>query len=218
MMLIKRLIESIKKGVFRMKDRLPTYPGRIKLIPVDGQENVFDMVRADEPVEGGTPLNKATLLSDQTAEKIWGENVPDNPTVDNALSEFAERKLYNHSLRLQFYSSQATAEVYLLIVSYKPDKYTESSFISEIVSQLPVGETVPICATGAILINESHNGTQTIVQYPFAHNMTALRRTETEVYFSTTYTAINALTGRNTTVRVDNLEFHSLEDDTIISI
>lgn len=45
------------------KDRVPTHPGRIKLTPVQGQENTFDMVRADEPIEIGTPLDKATFDS-----------------------------------------------------------------------------------------------------------------------------------------------------------
>lgn len=40
-------------------DRVPTYPGRVKLTPVSGQANTYDMVRADEPVEEGTPINKA---------------------------------------------------------------------------------------------------------------------------------------------------------------
>ena len=46
-------------------DRLPTYPGRVKLTPVSGQTNVYDMVREDSPVTEGTPLNKA--LFDQKA-------------------------------------------------------------------------------------------------------------------------------------------------------
>ena len=50
-----------------MKDRLPLYPGRVKLNPVTGQENTYDMVRADSPVQEGTPLNKASLLKDATA-------------------------------------------------------------------------------------------------------------------------------------------------------
>ena len=44
-------------------DRVPTYAGRIKLTPVAGQTDVFDMVRADEPTEEGTPLDKATFDS-----------------------------------------------------------------------------------------------------------------------------------------------------------
>lgn len=50
-----------------MKNREPKYPGRVKLIPVAGEPNVYDMVRADEPIQKGDPLNAATLLSDSTA-------------------------------------------------------------------------------------------------------------------------------------------------------
>lgn len=50
-----------------MKDRIPLYPGRVKLMPVPGQPDIYDMVRADQPTEVGTPINKATLLSDSTA-------------------------------------------------------------------------------------------------------------------------------------------------------
>jgi hypothetical protein len=44
-------------------DRVPTYAGRIRLTPVAGQTNVFDMVRADEPTVEGTPIDKATFDS-----------------------------------------------------------------------------------------------------------------------------------------------------------
>lgn len=63
-----------------MQDRVPTYPGRVKLNPVSGQENTYDMVRADEPTQDGTPLNKATLLKDDTAA-LYGKGtdaVPDD--------------------------------------------------------------------------------------------------------------------------------------------
>lgn len=39
-------------------DRVPTYIGRIKLVPVSGSDNLFDMSRADEPTVEGTPINK----------------------------------------------------------------------------------------------------------------------------------------------------------------
>ena len=38
-------------------DRVSKYPGRVRLVPVEGQPNVFDMVRADEPTVEGTLLN-----------------------------------------------------------------------------------------------------------------------------------------------------------------
>lgn len=50
-----------------MQDRVPLYPGRVKLVPVPGQENTYDMTRADQPTQEGTPLNKASLWADDTA-------------------------------------------------------------------------------------------------------------------------------------------------------
>lgn len=44
-------------------DRVSTYPGRVKLTPVSGQANTYDMVRADSPTEPGTPLDKVTFES-----------------------------------------------------------------------------------------------------------------------------------------------------------
>lgn len=63
-----------------MKDRIPTYPGRVRLIPVSGQTGVFDMERADEPTQTGTPLNKANLLTDAVAAKygLGGTAVPND--------------------------------------------------------------------------------------------------------------------------------------------
>ena len=71
-----------------MKDRVPLYPGRVKLTPVSGQENTYDMVRADEPTQEGTPLNKATFLKDATAALYGLTNtaVPDD--VLTVLSRF----------------------------------------------------------------------------------------------------------------------------------
>ena len=42
-------------------DRSPTYPGRVKLVPVNGQANTYDLTRADQPIAEGTPINKALL-------------------------------------------------------------------------------------------------------------------------------------------------------------
>lgn len=65
-----------------MKDRIPKYPGRVQLTPVEGQANVYDMVRADEPEQVGTPLSKASLLTDETAA-LYG--LGDNATIDEVL-------------------------------------------------------------------------------------------------------------------------------------
>ena len=66
-----------------MKDRIPTYPGRVRLTPVSGQENVYDLERADEPTQEGTPLNKSTLLKDSTAIRLGGD---ETMTVDESIN------------------------------------------------------------------------------------------------------------------------------------
>ena len=83
-------------------DRVPTYPGRVKLTPVSGQTNVYDMVRSDSPVEAGTPINKAlfdnkayTLTEDVTVyvsaagSDVTGTGAVEAPykTVQKAIDE-----------------------------------------------------------------------------------------------------------------------------------
>lgn len=63
-----------------MKDRIPLYPGRVTLTPVSGQENTYDMVRADEPTQAGTPLNKSNLLKDTTAA-LYGLDETATPDI-----------------------------------------------------------------------------------------------------------------------------------------
>lgn len=72
-----------------MQDRISTYPGRWKLTPVPGETNVYDAERADDPIVAGTPLNKATFLTDATATAIAAltGNIPTLPT--EALDELA---------------------------------------------------------------------------------------------------------------------------------
>lgn len=63
-----------------MRDRVPRYPGRVKLTPVSGQANVYDMTRADSPTQEGDPINKSTLLKDSTAALfgLGSDAVPDD--------------------------------------------------------------------------------------------------------------------------------------------
>lgn len=67
-----------------MKDRVPKYPGRVYVTPEnEGAPYYATVERADEPVEVGTPLNKATLLSDDVANLISLSG--DQATVSEAL-------------------------------------------------------------------------------------------------------------------------------------
>lgn len=68
-----------------MRDRAPTYPGRVKLVPVDGMENTYTLSWADEPTQVGTPLNKATFLPDSVAALLGLEQ--SDPVVADALAQ-----------------------------------------------------------------------------------------------------------------------------------
>ena len=63
-----------------MRDRVPRYPGRVKLTPVSGQANIYDMTRADSPTQEGDPINKSTFLKDSTAALfgLGSDAVPDD--------------------------------------------------------------------------------------------------------------------------------------------
>ena len=41
-------------------DRISRYPGRVKLIPLEGEDE-YELTRADEPLNEGTPVNAKIL-------------------------------------------------------------------------------------------------------------------------------------------------------------
>lgn len=57
-----------------MKDRVPTYPGRVNLTPLG--DNLYTLARADDPTEVGTKLSKVNLLSDDAALAVWNNTPP----------------------------------------------------------------------------------------------------------------------------------------------
>jgi hypothetical protein len=70
-----------------VKDRVSTYPGRMKLIRADGSVEYVTLERADAPTQEGTPINKA--LFDSIEADIEGKfsklggNINGNMTVQN---------------------------------------------------------------------------------------------------------------------------------------
>lgn len=70
-----------------MKDRIPKYPGRVQLIPVSGKVNTYDMARADEAEQEGTPINARTLVTEETAARFGLS--PENATPENAFQMIA---------------------------------------------------------------------------------------------------------------------------------
>jgi hypothetical protein len=71
--------------MIEVKDRIPTYPGRVKLIPVEGQPFTYDMVRSDEPIEVGTPINKVLF------DSITADMVALKKTINDAIFAITQR-------------------------------------------------------------------------------------------------------------------------------
>lgn len=72
-----------------MKDRVSLYPNRYKLTPVSGQANTYDLSRADEPLEVGTPITKATMFDDEIAT-VMGLT-PENGTPNEGFKKIDSR-------------------------------------------------------------------------------------------------------------------------------
>ena len=56
----------------KVEDRVPTYPGRVKLVKVSGTTDTYTLTRDDMPITEGTPINK--VLFDHKADTLT-ENV-----------------------------------------------------------------------------------------------------------------------------------------------
>ena len=128
-----------------MDDRVSRYPGRVKLTPVEGQENVYDMVLADEPITTGTRLNKANLLSDQVATLI-GLNtsaVPDD--MFNVLATAGDLHVWRRTVETsdkipaKYTLGSATS---LTIATTTDKRYTVTSYYSSEISVSDNGEVI----------------------------------------------------------------------------
>lgn len=89
-------------------DRNPTHPGRVKMTPVAGQENTYDMVRADAPVETGTPLNRAlfeSIRKDLTTLQTSVSDIINDHAYKTTIGNIvvgAEFVLYEGGIRVPF--------------------------------------------------------------------------------------------------------------------
>ena len=70
-----------------MVDRKPTYKNRVLITKEsDGSQEYITWEHADEPITEGTPLNKQTLLSDDTATEL-GLSSEDEQTPNGAFAK-----------------------------------------------------------------------------------------------------------------------------------
>lgn len=123
-----------------MQDRVPLYPGRVKMTPVAGQANTFDMVRADDPTQAGTPLNKATFLKDATAA-LFGLGTGAVP--DDVLAELGKYKQYWWRSR-----TRSVVEVKEDITSTVSLTYDSTDY-----AKFYYSKTVSVDSTGKVSLN-----------------------------------------------------------------
>lgn len=92
-----------------MLDRLVEFPNRVRLIPVEGQSGVYDVVQVPGTVtEEGTPLNKGTLLSDVTGNRYGLDKYG---TIDDAFNRNLDIKTI--TMPLSGWSTERDANGYL---------------------------------------------------------------------------------------------------------
>lgn len=75
-----------------MQDRIPTYPGRVKITHEDGTAEYVTLERADDAIQEGTQFNTYTILKSSTAAKFGKDNtaVPDD--IFSLLGDFISNR------------------------------------------------------------------------------------------------------------------------------
>lgn len=104
------------------RDRVPSYPGRVRLVHVSG--DVYDMVRADEPMVEGTPIDKATfnsIVHSRLTGRFYDMTVA--KTTLNSQS-FTASPIPTGGWILNETKTQATSGSYTIFVSSAPGSYT----------------------------------------------------------------------------------------------
>ena len=97
-----------------VNDRVPLYPGRVKMTPVSGQANVYDMVRADQPQKDGTPLNRNTFRQTQADIRAYpiatGNSVTAGDVVDVVNGEVTKSVVTEANVKTVF-SARSTEHI-----------------------------------------------------------------------------------------------------------
>lgn len=187
-----------------MKDRVSRYPGRVKLTPVVGQENVYDMVLADEPTEAGTKLNKTALLKDTTAA-LFGlgtDAVPDEVFKSILFGRKAYRKINSFT---NVESGSNSSVIDYVFVDFQNMDYAKDYLIGVI----PFADSenyrvISLCITGADVngnLSSNPNNFKTILLDPIYPSI----RTSTGNLIGGSASAINLLVGAETLIEVCKL-------------
>ena len=136
-------------------DRVPTYAGRIQLIVVDAELGIYDMVRADEPVVVGTPINAE--LFDSIADDL----AKIAPPIVNSVADVANSKnvAFYSSLAATGLESGATPTTENYLTSVLPLNCTVFCSVSAgdavMLSDLPTEQGTLLLMKGSVAENRS---------------------------------------------------------------
>lgn len=100
-----------------MKDRVPRYPGRVKLTRADGSSELVTLERADDPQVVGDALNKANLLPDSVASHLG--LTQSNPQIKDAFMALAPMAklatLYSGATRISEFNYTAQHSAHSIV-------------------------------------------------------------------------------------------------------
>lgn len=139
-----------------MQDRISLYPGRVKLTPVSGQDNVYDMTRQDNPTTEGTPLNKSTLLTDEVAETLGLDPATATPSqAINAVADKATDKKLSLTLAAASWTGSASPYTQgVTITGGMPTSQVDLQADATVLAQMAEDQTIALYV-------ENNNGTFT---------------------------------------------------------
>lgn len=107
-----------------VENRASLQPGRVRLDPVNGQPNMYDMERADEPQQAGTPLNRRTMQLLQADLRTYpvaaGQSITAGDVVDVVGGEVTKAGTPSRCIALQSATAGQPCEVIFDGVSQLP--------------------------------------------------------------------------------------------------
>lgn len=142
-----------------IRDRVPTYPGRILLRPVADQPNYFEFVRADDPTEEGTPLDRATFMSIIHSRLVGRYYTPTVSKSTVGVQAFKTNPIPASGWVLDTTEKKGTSGAYTVEVnslygSYTPDKALDGSMSTEYRSDADSEVIFKLMFPSAIKVNK----------------------------------------------------------------
>lgn len=110
-----------------MTDRNVEYPSRYRLSKVSGTDDIYDLTATPGTIIAeGTPVNKATLLSDPTAAALGLEQA--DPTVDDALAKLGSAALIQKTGGKPVYTAVALSSIPVGSIAYLMENDVRTKF------------------------------------------------------------------------------------------